>query len=77
MPKGDVLVIGTGQSGCQIAEDLHIAGRRVTCASAAHPDRASLRGKDVVRWLDQMGYYDMPIHEHPLKERVRRRRTTL
>ena len=29
------------------------------------------RGKDVVAWLDEMGYYDKPIHEHPLKERFR------
>jgi putative flavoprotein involved in K+ transport len=29
------------------------------------------RGKDVVAWLHEMGYYDKPIHEHPLKERVR------
>ena len=26
---GEVVVVGTGQSGCQIAEDLHLAGRRV------------------------------------------------
>jgi putative flavoprotein involved in K+ transport len=67
-----VLVIGTGQSGCQIAEDLHIAGRRVhLCVGSAPRTARRYRGKDVVRWLDQMGYYDMPIHEHPLKERVR------
>jgi putative flavoprotein involved in K+ transport len=29
LPEGEVLVVGTGQSGCQIAEDLHLAGRRV------------------------------------------------
>ena len=29
--------------------------------------------KDVVDWLDQMGYYDMPIDEHPQKETVRHR----
>ena len=29
LPEGDVLVVGSGQSGCQIAEDLHLAGRRV------------------------------------------------
>jgi putative flavoprotein involved in K+ transport len=34
LPDGCVLVVGTGQSGAQIAEDLHLAGRRVTCASA-------------------------------------------
>ena len=26
LPAGDVMVVGTGQSGCQIAEDLHLAG---------------------------------------------------
>lgn len=72
MPKGEVLVVGTGQSGCQIAEDLHIAGRRVhLCVGSAPRTARRYRGKDVVRWLDEMGYYDMPIHEHPLKERVR------
>ena len=29
------------------------------------------RGKDVVDWLHLMGYYDMPVHEHPLREGVR------
>ena len=29
LPDGEVLVVGTGQSGAQIAEDLHLAGRRV------------------------------------------------
>jgi len=72
LPGGDVMVVGSGQSGCQIAEDLHIAGRRVyLCVGSAPRTARRYRGKDVVRWLDQMGYYDMPIHEHPLKERVR------
>lgn len=72
LPDGDVLVVGSGQSGCQIAEDLHIAGRRVhLCLGDAPRSPRIYRGKDVVEWLDQMGYYDMPIHEHPQKERVR------
>jgi putative flavoprotein involved in K+ transport len=29
LPSGAVLVVGTGQSGCQIAEELHQSGRRV------------------------------------------------
>jgi putative flavoprotein involved in K+ transport len=69
---GDVLVVGSGQSGCQIAEDLHIAGRRVhLCVGGAPRTARRYRGKDVVAWLHEMGYYDKPIHEHPLKERVR------
>jgi putative flavoprotein involved in K+ transport len=29
------------------------------------------RGRDVVDWLADMGYYDMPVQEHPLREGVR------
>jgi len=74
LPDGDVLVIGTGQSGCQIAEDLHIAGRRVhLCVGSAPRVARRYRGKDVVEWLDDLGYYDLPVHEHPLKEGIRAR----
>jgi putative flavoprotein involved in K+ transport len=74
LPDGDVLVIGTGQSGCQIAEDLHIAGRRVhLCVGSAPRVARRYRGKDVVEWLDDLGYYDLPVHEHPLKEGIRSR----
>jgi putative flavoprotein involved in K+ transport len=72
LPAGDVLVVGTGQSGCQIAEDLHLAGRRVhLCVGGAPRTARRYRGKDVVDWLDELGHYRMPIQEHPLKERVR------
>jgi len=72
LPPGGVLVVGSGQSGCQIAEDLHLAGRRVhLCVGGAPRTARRYRGRDVVEWLHDMGYYDMPVHEHPLKERVR------
>jgi putative flavoprotein involved in K+ transport len=72
LPAGAVLVVGTGQSGCQIAEDLHLAGRRVhLCVGSAPRSPRTYRGKDVVEWLEQMGYYDVPVHEHPQRERVR------
>ncbi len=72
LPEGDVLVVGTGQSGCQIAEDLHLAGTQVyLCVGSAPRTARRYRGRDVVEWLDAMGYYAMPVHEHPLKERVR------
>ena len=29
------------------------------------------RGKDVVEWLDDMGYYQKSVDEHPLREGVR------
>lgn len=72
LPPGEVLVVGSGQSGAQIAEDLHLAGRRVhLCVGSAPRTARFYRGRDVVDWLADMGYYDMPVHEHPLKERVR------
>jgi putative flavoprotein involved in K+ transport len=67
-----VLVVGTGQSGCQIAEDLHLAGKTVhLCVGGAPRSPRRYRGKDVVDWLDRMGYYDLPIDDHPKKETVR------
>lgn len=72
LPEGPVLVVGCGQSGAQIAEDLHRAGRRVFLATGDAPRCARFyRGKDVVDWLADMGYYDMPVEQHPLKEGVR------
>jgi len=72
LPDGDVLVVGTGQSGCQIAEDLHLAGRTVhLCIGGATRTARFYRGRDVVAWLHDLGYYDLPVHEHKLGEGVR------
>ncbi|RZL09576.1 MAG: MSMEG_0569 family flavin-dependent oxidoreductase [Rubrivivax sp.] len=72
LPPGAVLVVGCGQSGAQIAEDLHLAGRQVVLATGDAPRCARFyRGKDVVDWLADMNYYDMPVDQHPLREGVR------
>lgn len=72
LPEGNILVIGSGQSGCQIAEDLHLAGRRVHLSVGSAPRVARrYRGRDVVEWLAEMGHYDMPVELHPQKEAVR------
>lgn len=72
LPPGDVLIVGTGQSGCQIAEDLHLAGRGVhLCTGGAPRTARRYRGRDVVEWLSDMGYYKMTVNEHPMKEKVR------
>ncbi|GGC47905.1 MSMEG_0569 family flavin-dependent oxidoreductase [Chelatococcus reniformis] len=72
LPPGAVLVVGSGQSGAQIAEDLHLAGRQVHLAVGDAPRCARFyRGRDVVAWLADMGYYDMPVTAHPLREGVR------
>jgi putative flavoprotein involved in K+ transport len=73
LPTGGVLVVGTGQSGCQIAEDLHLAGTPVhLCVGSAPRSPRLYRGKDVVEWLDRMGYYELSIDEHPQKETARK-----
>ncbi len=72
LPEGGVLVVGSGQSGAQIAEDLHLEGRKVFLATGDAPRVARFyRGKDVVEWLDDMGYYEMSVNEHSLGKHVR------
>ncbi|MEL7408311.1 MAG: FAD-dependent oxidoreductase, partial [Cyanobacteria bacterium J06558_2] len=72
LPPGEVLVVGSGQSGCQIAEDLHLAERKVhLCIGGAPRSPRKYRGKDVVEWLDKLGYYNLTIDNHPDKEKVR------
>jgi putative flavoprotein involved in K+ transport len=74
LPEGDVLVVGTGQSGCQIAEDLHLAGRRVHLAVGSAPRAARrYRGRDTLAWLDEMGHYDRGIDEFADADEVRLR----
>jgi putative flavoprotein involved in K+ transport len=52
LPDGAILVVGSGQSGVQIAEELHEAGRRVYL-SVGHCGRVPrrYRGKDIFYWL--------------------------
>jgi putative flavoprotein involved in K+ transport len=73
LPPGDILVVGSGQSGCQIAEDLHLAGRKVHLAVGSAPRCPRVyRGRDAVEWLDDLGQYDLPVDKHSLKEKVRK-----
>jgi putative flavoprotein involved in K+ transport len=65
-------VVGTGQSGCQIAEDLHYAGRPVYLSLGNAPRAPRrYRGRDVVAWLEEMGHYDKPITEFDDPDTVR------
>lgn len=66
LPDGAVLVVGSGQSGAQIAEDLHLAGRQVHLAIGNAPRVARFyRGRDAMTWLADMGLYDTPTPEYP------------
>jgi len=66
LPDGAVLVVGSGASGCQIAEELLRAGRTVFLALSRHrrvPRR--FRGHDVYWWLDWMGRFATTIDSFP------------
>lgn len=52
LPDGGVLVVGSGQTGCQIADELHRAGRRVAVACGKAPwVPRRLEGRDIVAWV--------------------------
>jgi cation diffusion facilitator CzcD-associated flavoprotein CzcO len=59
LPPGRVLVVGSGQTGCQLAEELHGAGRSVvlSCGRAPWAPRRP-GGRDVIFWLIDAGVYD-------------------
>ena len=60
VPDGAVLVVGSGQSGAQIAEELAMAGREVLLATskvARVPRR--YRGRDAHEWSVELGLYDV------------------
>lgn len=66
LPDGAVLVVGSGASGCQIAEELLRAGRTVFLSVSRHrrvPRR--FRGRDVYWWLEHMGRFSQTIDSFP------------
>ena len=66
LPTGAVLVVGSGQSGCQIAEELHEAGHDVflACGRAGWAPRR-LGDHDLLWWLHETGELDEAFHALP------------
>ncbi len=59
LPPGGVLVVGSGQSGVQIAEDLLEAGRRTWIATSMVPRvPRRYRGRDILEWMEMSGMQD-------------------
>ncbi len=66
LPPGRVLVVGSGQSGAQISEELRRAGREVVLACGKAPwIPRRLGGRDIVWWLSQAGFFDQTIDALP------------
>jgi putative flavoprotein involved in K+ transport len=62
LPSGAVLIVGSGASGAQIAEELVRAGRRIYLSVGRHkrmPRR--YRGHDLIWWLGAMGLDQTPV----------------
>lgn len=59
LPPGAVVVVGSGQSGCQISEDLLSAGRTVyLCTSKVGRAPRRYRGRDTLEWWLDMKVLD-------------------
>lgn len=71
LPPGGVLVVGSGASGAQIAEELLRAGHQVFLAVGQHrrmPRR--YRGRDFIRWLEDMGLDQTPTAQRGPDQRL-------
>jgi len=69
LPAGKVLIVGSGQTGCQIAEELFEAGRDafLSCGRAPWITRR-LGGRDFLAWLSETPFFDFALRDLPSPE---------
>jgi putative flavoprotein involved in K+ transport len=66
LPEGAVLVVGSGQSGCQIAQELYQSGRKVyLCLGSGGRAPRRYRGKDIFEWLELIGFLNQTLDKLP------------
>src|SRR5262249_25294175 len=66
LPPGAVLVVGSGASGAQIAEELHQAGRNVFLATGRfYKTPRRYRGRDIYWWFEVLGIWHRPLELQP------------
>jgi putative flavoprotein involved in K+ transport len=66
LPDGPILIVGSGQSGCQIAEELSRSGREVFLACGRAPwGPRRIGGRDVLWWALETGYLDATVSSLP------------
>ena len=64
--SGRVVIVGSGQTGCQLAEELQMAGREVVLACGRAPWMTRrLDGLDTFTWLDRTTFFDTPLAALP------------
>jgi len=70
LPEGGVLVVGAGQSGAQIAEELLENGKETWLAVSKCGRRPrNYRGKDSSWWNYEMGSFDKTVDDVPFEQR--------
>jgi putative flavoprotein involved in K+ transport len=69
LPPGAVLVVGSAQTGCQLAEELHDSGRTVylSCGRCAWTTRR-IGDHDFVRWSADSGFLTRSFNTLPASE---------
>lgn len=66
LPAGAVLVVGSGTSGCQIADDLNQSGRQVHLSVGRHSRRPrKYRGNDYAYWVSALGTTEQIVDTVP------------
>lgn len=66
LPPGDVLIVGSGQSGCQIAEEINRSGRHVVLACGRAPwAPRRIGGRDFLWWAVEAGLLDETMEDLP------------
>src|SRR5262245_61104081 len=70
LPPGAALVVGSGASGCQIADDLNQSGRQVYLSVGRHSRRPRrYRGKDFAYWGPSLGTTEQIVDTVPAQLR--------
>ena len=66
LPPGRVLIVGSGQTGCQLAEEIFEAGRDVflSCGRAPWIPRR-FEGRDTIAWINDTPYFDAKLSDLP------------
>jgi putative flavoprotein involved in K+ transport len=66
LPPGNVLIVGSGQTGCQLAEEISEAGRDVSLACGRAPwVPRRLEGRDTIAWLNETPFFDVRLSDLP------------
>jgi len=66
LPPGKVLVVGSGQTGCQLAEEIFEAERDVSLACGRAPwIPRRLEGRDTIAWINETPFFDVKLADLP------------